>query len=233
MIYLLFFSFIYMSNFITRSRSLKSNHKRVVQKKRPSTWTAGIGYPSNTKRVSRYKCSPRISNNSSTKWTDQSRVLSMKSNDYHHHHQENHRIRHTIGTISTLTTQACSDIATLKTRTMGRKRIENIFHTQSTLFLFGFLWFPCWWVGGYWLKVELNRLNLEEKQQMSIHPSLLANGKMCSRILWVSNTAAEEVWEENTVELFHRWNQVMSYVSVVLILLIVSLLVWYYVAYYE
>ncbi|KAI9351887.1 hypothetical protein BD770DRAFT_393549 [Pilaira anomala] len=227
-----------MSNFAARSRSLNSNHKRVVQKKRPSTWTAGIGYPSITKRFSRYKTSVRNSNNSSTKWTDQSRVLSMKSNDYHHHHhhhlQENHRIRHTIGTISTLTTQACSDITTLKTRTTKRS-VENIFHTQSTLFLFGFLWFPCWWVGGYWLKIEVNRLNLEERQQMSIHPSLLANGKMCSRILWVSNnttTTAEEVCEEeDTVELFHRWNQVMSYVSVVLILLIVSLLVWYYVGY--
>ncbi|KAI9499168.1 hypothetical protein BDB00DRAFT_221436 [Zychaea mexicana] len=71
-----------------------------------------------------------------------------------------------------------------------------VFHTQSLLFLFGFLFFPCWWIGAFCCyqqqpqKVN-NTLDGCRQQQcyqqqqkqhyqtmIPVHPSLLANGRV-------------------------------------------------------
>lgn len=193
-----------MSN-LSRSRSLKTQRKTALQKKRPSTWTC------HTKRLStRHTISPRVS-----KWC-QERMSTKSSNDatFQFFHQ-----RQT--TISTLTTHSEAVTPFLAPQ-------NNIFHVQSVLFLFGFLWFPCWWIAAYWFKIEPDRLNREEKQVVMIHPSLLANGKTCSKSFWV--TPVQE--KVGTVELFYRWNKVMSLASVGLVVCVVSLVVWYYVGYH-
>ncbi|KAI9278694.1 hypothetical protein BDA99DRAFT_578346 [Phascolomyces articulosus] len=77
-----------------------------------------------------------------------------------------------------------------------------VFHTQSLLFLFGFIFFPCWWIGAFCQtqqeKEEEARYQ-EQKQQkhstltmMPVHPSLLANGRLSSRILWIPQHEDEE-----------------------------------------
>ncbi|KAG2229032.1 hypothetical protein BDF21DRAFT_430369 [Thamnidium elegans] len=190
---------------LSRSRSLKTQRKTVLQKKRPSTWTC------HTKRLStRHTISPRVS-----KWCQRMSTKSINDATFQFFHQ-----RQT--TISTLTTHSEAVTPFLAPQN------NNIFHVQSILFLFGFLWFPCWWVAAYWFKIEPDRLNREEKQVVMIHPSLLANGKTCSKSFWVS--PVQEKF--GTVELFYRWNKVMSLVSVGLVVCIVCLVIWYYVGYH-
>lgn len=136
----------------------------------------------------RYTVSPRVS-----RWVSQ-------------HNQR----RLTVATISTLT----SETTILADES---HHDQSIFHTQSLLFLFGFLYFPCWWIGGYYLKVDLPDL------ERPIHPSLLANGKTTSRLLW------HDISTDNL--LFYHWNRCMSLVSILLLILETSLIIWYYVAY--
>jgi hypothetical protein len=100
---------------------------------------------------------------------------------------------------------------------------NNIFHTQSLLFLFGFLFFPCWWIGGYCLKIEVRDI-----ESITVHPSMLANGKTCSRMLWLSNGKDEM----NEIQLFYRWNRCMSFVSIGLMFIMTSLIIWYYISFY-
>ncbi|KAJ8653421.1 hypothetical protein O0I10_010967 [Lichtheimia ornata] len=135
-----------------------------------------------------------------------------------------------------------------------------VFHTQSLLFLFGFLFFPCWWVGAFLLRKQPQQqpslLPTKEGYQahynlISVHPSLLANGRISSRVLWVpqqqhysSNSTLRVVstslpdipgsrtsWArrlEQEYEMFQKWNRYMSFASIVLILIIVAMLAWYH-----
>ncbi|CDH58344.1 predicted protein [Lichtheimia corymbifera JMRC:FSU:9682] len=136
-----------------------------------------------------------------------------------------------------------------------------VFHTQSLLFLFGFLFFPCWWVGAFLLRKQPQQqsslLPTKEGYQaqynlISVHPSLLANGRVSSRMLWVpqqqhysSNSTLLRVvsttlpdipgsrmsWArrlEQEYEMFQKWNRYMSFASIVLILIIIAMLAWYH-----
>lgn len=215
-----------MTNPTTRAYSLKSTHRKslkskkiTTKKKRPSTW-----HNARLSNVCHYTISPRVS-----RWCEEhnkrQRNSVKSSNDGSFILQQYNR--QTMATISTLTTYTHSDGTTLNNVPLNQVE-TNIFHLQSTLFLLGFICFPCWWVGGYYLEISQDRINLEEKQVMAVHPSLLANGKTCSKTLWISVT---HDLETDTMFLFHRWNRVMSLVSVGLIIFISSLLIWYYVVY--
>ena len=135
-----------------------------------------------------------------------------------------------------------------------------VFHTQSLLFLFGFLFFPCWWIGAFLRKQsQPSLLPIKEGYQaqynlISVHPSLLANGRISSRMLWVpqqhdaSNSTLSQDHElrvstlpdipgsrmswarrmEQEYEMFRKWNRYMSFASIVLIVIIIAMLAWYH-----
>lgn len=208
-------------------KSLLQSKNKTNKKRRPSTWNCHSTRLSN---IRHYTISPRVS-----KWCEEHNKrqrLSVKSSNNGSFLPHPFNKRQTIATISTLTTHTNSDTTTLNNTTVMNDHIcnveENIFHIQSTLFLFGFLCFPCWWVGGYYLQIDQDGMNFEEKQVMTVHPSLLANGKTCSKILWIP--VVHEL-NTDTATLFYKWNRLMSLVSIALILFILSLLVWYYVVY--
>ncbi|KAG2197055.1 hypothetical protein INT47_009771 [Mucor saturninus] len=189
-----------------RSYSLKSPWQKPVakskKKQRRRTW-----HP--TRPCSIHPISPRVS-----KWRAGNSFLV-------------HPKRLTVATISTLTSSNTSSSSPLPIDSFKRMTpVVNVFHLQSTLFLFGFLCFPCWWVGGYCLPAK----HTAEYGQvmMAVHPSLLANGRMCSKTLW---TCTDYDPEKDTILMFYRWNRFMALVSVALVLFILSLFIWYYVAY--
>ena len=154
----------------------------------------------------RYTVSPRVS-----RWVSQHNIK-----------------RQTIATISTLSSHTNSE-ATLVHFHQAVAPGQDIFHTQSLLFLFGFLFFPCWWVGGFYLKVNnvsaLPELDVEKR--MTMHSPLIANGRTASRILLRLPAASSDSLLMDTKQLFHVWNRLMSVVSIGLTLLMIGLLVWY------
>ncbi|KAI7854878.1 hypothetical protein BDC45DRAFT_507140 [Circinella umbellata] len=88
----------------------------------------------------------------------------------------------------------------------NQNQIPHVFHQQSVLFLFGFLFFPCWWIGALLYKHEKKRNNndnnkiYQNNQQqrnttismIPVHPSLLANGRISSRILYIPQLQEDE-----------------------------------------
>ncbi|KAI7868707.1 hypothetical protein BDF14DRAFT_1789986 [Spinellus fusiger] len=71
-----------------------------------------------------------------------------------------------------------------------------VFHTQSILFLFGFICFPCWWVAAFLLEVEKIKkekqptdayTTLRPPNVLVVHPSMIANGRTTSRVLWMED----------------------------------------------
>lgn len=139
-----------------------------------------------------------------------------------------------------------------------------VFHTQSLLFLFGFLFFPCWWIGAFLRRQPQPPLSpTKEGYQaqyslISVHPSLLANGRVSSRMLWVPQYHQQQPYSSNSTlgqdrelrvstlpdipgsrvswsrrleqeyETFRKWNRYMSFASIVLILVIIAMLAWYH-----
>jgi hypothetical protein len=216
-----------------RSSYLNRNSIISPKKKRRSTWTC------NPKRYSSY------STNRIMRWRSQhyrKRIASQSSmllpqEDSIPLHQQ--ILRHTMITISTLTSTTCSrtHCSRLQTATdegyHGERVQDCIFHLQSLLFLFGFLFFPCWWIGGYCIKLNCpNDLEAAPKSRLTVHPSLLANGRTASRFfieLSVNETANHDM---SFVPLFYKWNRRMSLVSIVLVMLVIGLLVWYFVQFY-
>lgn len=195
-------------------KSLLFSHNNGLKKKtRPSTWT--------TTCHRRYTISPRVS-----RWVSQ-------------HKQQFRSSRLTIATISSLTTSTNDSDTIIAIPNEHHHPYHyyyperSIFHTQSLLFLFGFLYFPCWWIGGYYLKVEGTASAADlESQQQPVHPSLLANGKTTSRHLplyhWWQPSAMQQ---HDDRLLFYHWNRCMSLVSIVLLIFETGLIIWYYVAY--
>ena len=90
----------------------------------------------------------------------------------------------------------------------NHNRFPPVFHQQSVLFLFGFLFFPCWWIGALFYKhdkIENNnndadRIYQDDQGQrrnttltmVPVHPSLLANGRIGSRILYIPQLHEDE-----------------------------------------
>jgi hypothetical protein len=128
--------------------------------------------------------------------------------------------RQTLATISTLTSVASQTPAVVYQQPI----ILPTFHQQSLLFLFGFLFFPCWWVGGYVLRVAQTD---EEKQTMVVHPSLLANGKTSSRLFWLPSPSNPQV--PTYISTYCNWNRIMAKASIGLVLVVISLLIWYFI----
>ncbi|ORY97319.1 hypothetical protein BCR43DRAFT_513744 [Syncephalastrum racemosum] len=107
----------------------------------------------------------------------------------------------------------------------------NIFSRQSLLFLFGFLFFPCWWIGAFWVHSTPPK-DVRQSSAMAVHPSLLANGRVASRLFLLLPDEEEHVipadWYTEQ-QMFRRWNRYMSFASVPLLAVILSMLSWYYV----
>jgi hypothetical protein len=239
------------SSYHRKSLFNSSNNKINNKKKRPSTWTCH-------QRLSlgrHHTVSPRL-----TRWCSQhskrrQRRSTKSSSGYHteddllsQHYPCIDTKRQTIATISTNTN---SDTATLNhhtittaATTINHHRYHHyppasVFHTQSLLFLFGFLFFPCWWVGGYYIKVaqeSKDPMDIEEKKMMTVHPSLLANGKTSSRLFWVPPplpppSTKTIILNQDTIIFFYKWNRFMSLISVGLTFCIIGLLIWYCVKY--
>ena len=90
----------------------------------------------------------------------------------------------------------------------NHNRFPPVFHQQSVLFLFGFLFFPCWWIGAIFYKherIENNNNDADKTYQddqgqrrnttitmVPVHPSLLANGRIGSRLLYIPHLQDDE-----------------------------------------
>lgn len=273
-------SYHHRKTVLSTSSSSNNSHKIITtnKKKRPSTWTCHQRLSLNQ----RYTISPRVSKCCSqhykktrqeirsTKASSNTDTISIfysaeDCNGPHDEEEDQHQFDTKRQTMATISTNTNSDATTLNHPTAANALVYNspsspfeaVFHAQSILFLFGFLFFPCWWIGGYYLKAEAPNqqqptlaaiaaqgqdqsqkdilLNAEEKQMMmTVHPSLLANGKTSSRSFWVPpppSSTGPLTLQQDTKPLFHKWNRVMSLVSVGLSICIVALLIWYFVAY--
>lgn len=139
-----------------------------------------------------------------------------------------HTRRTTISTLTTTSTKSYSNNVTLiEQHQQVLCFYPSIFNTQSILFLFGFLFFPFWQVGGYYLK-EPNEMMDVEQTWVTVYPSLLANGKTSNKIFWLSNVQQAR---QNESMLFYRWNRLMSLVSIGLVILVIGLFIWYFIQY--
>lgn len=134
-----------------------------------------------------------------------------------------------------------------------------VFHAQSLLFLFGFLFFPCWWIGAFcidydttscssythrWQRATTSAATATLRRPSTVHPSMIANGRASSQ-LWATLKNSQiqnlqigqhqqqqqqpcepESWRRER-ELFRRWNRYLSFISLVLLAVIIAMLVWY------
>ncbi|KAI9305966.1 hypothetical protein BJ944DRAFT_264309 [Cunninghamella echinulata] len=89
------------------------------------------------------------------------------------------------------------------------------FHTQSLLFLFGFLFFPCWWIGWY----LGSKYRHHHNNQVYQYPPQYENNVH----MWSSDSFYNEI------QCYSKFNRILSIVSFFLILFIIALIVWYYV----
>lgn len=189
----------------TNSTYLKTKHKR------RQTWT----------------CQPRHQTSLNVfRWNSlhqkKRQRISKKITPY-----ESYARRTTISTFTNSTEYySFSEKSTLVDQPIQRPSILN---AQSLLFLFGFLFFPCWWIGGYYLKKPCEED--EEQRWVTVHPSLLANGQTSSKILWLANIQSVKRQEIDELLLFYRWNRLMSLVSIGFLVLISGLFIWYFVKY--
>lgn len=132
-----------------------------------------------------------------------------------------------------------------------------VFHTQSLLFLFGFLFFPCWWIGAFCIDENNATTNLckyirlckrqqhpalsaPPKPPSTVHPSMIANGR-ASPQLWAVLRKKNQIQEQQQMlasepeswrrerELFRSWNRYLSFMSLILVAVIIAMLVWYQV----
>ncbi|KAI8069780.1 uncharacterized protein B0P05DRAFT_589238 [Gilbertella persicaria] len=134
--------------------------------------------------------------------------------------EQGYSVRQTIATISTFTSTANTYL--VYTSPLS----DPVFHSQSLLFLFGFLFFPCWWIGGFYLKMEpIPCVDME--QSVIVHPSLIANGKTSSHVL--QSVVIVHANKTDSIRFFYRWNRHMSFVSIGLLMIMLGLLIWYFV----
>lgn len=226
-----------MYNYIKQSKSHSArssflNRKSIIQqkKRRPNTWAC---HPKRYSSYSTNKIMRWSSQHYRKRTTSQSSLLPSPVASIPLHQQI---LRHTMLTISTLTSTTCSRThcsfpkRAREELVCGERTPDTIFHVQSLLFLFGFLFFPCWWIGGYYIKpVYLNDVEGSPKGRITVHPSLLANGRTASRF-FVELSAVEAANHDVTfMYSFYRWNRRMSLVSIALVMLVIGLLVWYFV----
>lgn len=131
----------------------------------------------------------------------------------------------TISTVSTATELQQYLPTTILPHQQELSYYVHVFHSQSLLFLFGFLFFPCWWVGGYYLKLEQTQ-KCDAIEERVVHPSLLANGKTCCKTLppLPCMTSVHEYYLEST---FYKWNRIMSVISIILLVIFTFLLFWH------
>ncbi|KAI8390130.1 hypothetical protein BD560DRAFT_429929 [Blakeslea trispora] len=155
----------------------------------------------------------------------QASVHPWKHYSVEYQYKSSYSARQTITTISTLTSTS-----TMTYHLYQRPEKEPIIHVQSMLFLFGFLFFPCWWIGGFCLTIDPTLLEEDLEKSIMVHPSLLANGKTASRILEsVAVASKPKRAEQNSVYIFYQWNRYMSMASIGILMVVVGLLIWYLV----
>ncbi|KAI8374383.1 uncharacterized protein BYT42DRAFT_402389 [Radiomyces spectabilis] len=185
--------------------------------------------------------------------------------------------RQTMMTISSLSnTTRPSSLSSAKYPLPPTSTHVPVFHTQSMLFLFGFLFFPCWWIGAFLIKEEkdeeddkmshthdpscqwflsrpLSMLGSDSRgfspsektvvaeptlpppaMVMMVHPSLLANGRVSARYLWMKEKddgmGAGFRRQDNYMmekKMYRRYNKCMSFASLALLTLLVGMLIWY------
>lgn len=133
-------------------------------------------------------------------------------------------------------------LSTVKPPARDSFRPLPVFHTQSLLFLFGFLFFPCWWIGGFWLAPGKTKKKSKHNDVLPlaakspacsyrpVHSSLIANGRVFRRWLVMplhqpsASTIDPAVQEQET---YRRWNRYMSFVSLFLLAIVIAMLIWY------
>lgn len=186
-------------------------------KKRPNTWNT----------VSPTKKTPSIS--TVKRWKSQQKKRASRSSTITNN-------RHTITTVSTLTFSSKNSLhwqhnyqQNQQEQYVQHQHLHSVFHTQSLLFLFGFLFFPFWWIGGYY-STCIRYFNTDiETTTIVIHPSMIANGKTSSKLFQLPHNFSR-IKEDSSVDeilFFYKWNRYMSIFSIFLLLLVISMLIWY------
>lgn len=207
---------IYKEMIVMGSGNQSIHNWMVYTKKRPHTWDP-VRLARKSNSISRLK-----------RWKSQQRRRASRSSAIT---ADN---RHTITTISTLTFSNKNSILhwqchqeNAKDQCRQHQRPHSVFHSQSLLFLFGFLFFPCWWIGGYYVKCVTNDI---ETTTIIIHPSMIANGKTSSRLFQLPHYADMDSKSSSSFDeilFFYKWNRCMSIFSIFLVLIVISMLVWY------
>ncbi|CAO3638398.1 unnamed protein product [Cunninghamella blakesleeana] len=137
-------------------------------------------------------------------------------NDHHHHPKES-----IIKLPFTNRTQ--SSISILPS--IHKKPIPT-FHTQSILFLFGFLFCPCWWLGWY-----LGSKKYKFNNQIHPPPSTSSSSSPSNHHLY--DESYFHLWSSTSyyheIQCYSKFNRMLSIVSFFLIFIIIALFVWYYI----
>ena len=164
--------------------------------------------------------------------------------------------QHTIATISSLTTsipsspQSSSRPSSHPSRPFSLSTYPPlpVFHTQSLLFLFGFLFLPCWWIGAFWYPHGISpepgvSPAMDEEgvvpSLIVVHPSMFANGRAVSHVLISpappikkpSRNYDHLLALERESRMYHRWNRIMSVASIGILATVISMLAWYQLGY--
>lgn len=107
---------------------------------------------------------------------------------------------------------------------------------QATLFVLGFLVFPCWWIGGFYCRPQ----GLPGSNRSSISSDSSSSGSSggWKKRDWMTNTTNalagplgknHDGSELSYSQLFHLLNRVMALLSALWLMVTISIIIWYYV----
>jgi hypothetical protein len=111
-------------------------------------------------------------------------------------------------------------------------RDDSFWGIQTILFLFGFLAFPCWWIGAFApsdpeilkaYNVRSSHDNRDPIHYGSTTPHLPPSPNIVIRPIQQRRVASKSTMRQN----FQQLNRVMTVVSIVVGLLVAGLLIWY------
>ncbi|KAI9284751.1 hypothetical protein BC943DRAFT_325525 [Umbelopsis sp. AD052] len=102
----------------------------------------------------------------------------------------------------------------------------SLYSMQVTLFALGFLLFPCWWIGGFYCRPQTSAGSVRSSCSSSVD---LKTSSWMTKALGGTLHKAQYRRELSYSQLFHLLNRAMALLSTVWMIVIVSIVIWYYV----
>lgn len=96
---------------------------------------------------------------------------------------------------------------------------------QITLFALGFLLFPCWWIGGFYCRPQTSAGSVRS----SCSSIDIKTSSWMTKALGGSLHKAQYRRELSYSQLFHLLNRAMALLSAIWMIVIISVVIWYYV----